>query len=180
MNSGATARMRARQRRCCWPPESFWPLVSSRSLTSSQRPALFEAVPDEGVEPAPADAGQPGPEGDVLVDRTRQRDRRGEDHAQLAPQGDDVDVRTVDVAAVDPDRPFAARAADEVVEPVEGAKEGRLAAPGRPDDAQDLVAADIEVESPDLADLPERLAETPDLDGDVVRHEYFLMKRFIR
>ena len=134
-----------------------------------------------GVEPVLAvDAGHPGSEGDILEDRTGQRDGCGEDHAQLPPQGDDVDVRTVDVAAVDPDRPFAARAADEVVEPVEGAKEGRLAAPGRPDDAQDLVPADIEVEVPDLADVPEVLAEASDLDGDVVRHEYFLMKRFIR
>ena len=73
-----------------------------------------------------------------------------------------------------------ARAADEVVEAVEGAEEGRLAAPGRADDAQDLVPPDVEVEGVELADVAEILAEAPDLDGDVVRHEYFLMNRFIR
>ncbi len=39
---------------------------------------------------------------------------------------------------------------------------------------------DVEVERAELADLAEVLAEAPDLDGGVVRHEYFLMNRFIR
>ena len=80
---------------------------------------------------------------------------------------------------VDADRALVARAADEVVEAVEGAEEGRLAAAGRADDPQDLVPHDVEVERAELADLAEVLAEAPDLDGGVVRHEYFLMNRFI-
>ena len=72
-----------------------------------------------------------------------------------------------------------AGAADQVVEPVEGAEEGGLAAAGRADDAQDLVPRDVEVEGVELADLAEVLAEVPDRDGGVVRHEYFLMNRCI-
>ena len=41
--SGSTARARAMQRRCCWPPESPAPCLSRRSLTSSHRPAPSSA-----------------------------------------------------------------------------------------------------------------------------------------
>jgi hypothetical protein len=141
---------------------------------------LLQAVADEGRETVAApDAGPPGPEGDVLEDRAGQRHGRREDHAQLPAQLDDVDLGRVDVAAVELDRALVPGAADEVVEAVEGAEEGRLAAPGRADDPQDLVAADVEVEGLDLADVAERLAEAADLDSDVA-HEYLLMNRFMR
>ena len=41
--SGSTARQRAMQRRCCWPPESAKALRSSRSLTSSHSAAWRSA-----------------------------------------------------------------------------------------------------------------------------------------
>ena len=41
--AGSRARARARQRRCCWPPERWEASVSSLSLTSSQSPVLLSA-----------------------------------------------------------------------------------------------------------------------------------------
>jgi hypothetical protein len=168
MNSGLTARIRARQSRCCWPPE----LQGARLepvLDLLPQAALLQAVPDDGVEPGPAaDAGHPGPEGDVLEDRARQRNGRRENHPQLPAQIDDVHAGLVDVAPVDLDRPLDPGAPDEVVEPVEGAEERRLSAPGRADDPQDLVAADVQVQGIELPEGAEELAETPDLDDDIV------------
>ena len=43
ITSGSTARARAMQRRCCWPPESASALRFSRSLTSSQSAACVSA-----------------------------------------------------------------------------------------------------------------------------------------
>ena len=50
----------------------------------------------------------------------------------------------VDVLSVDLDAALGPGAPDEVVQPVEGAEEGRLAASRRADDAQDLVPVDVE------------------------------------
>ena len=75
------------------------------------------------------------------------------------------------------DAAFGPGAPDEVVHPVERAEERRLPAAGRPDDAQDLVPADVESDPPERPDAPEPVAEVPDGRGD---HEYFLMNRSMR
>ena len=164
MNSGFRARTRAMQSRCCCPPESFRADVSSRSLTSSQRPAFSRQSRTRSASPAFADAGlEPRPEGHVLEDRPRQGDGRREDHAELPPELGDVGLGPVDVLPVDLDDALGPGAPDEVVHPVEGAEERRLAAPGRPDDAQDLVPADVEGDPAEGPDRPEPVAEVPDV-----------------
>ena len=107
---GRCESARAMVSRCCCPPESFVPRLSSRSLTSSHSAACVRQRSHEVVERRPC--GQPGGtrgEGDVVVDRERQSDRQRRHHADLAAQRVDV-ARPLHVLAVDFDdaRPSAA------------------------------------------------------------------------
>src|SRR6266571_2223940 len=80
---------------------------------------------------------------DVVVDRLRERVRALEDHADVAPHGDRVDVLPRDVLAVVADRPGQSEARDEIVHAVEAADERALAASGRADDGGDEVLVDV-------------------------------------
>ncbi len=99
---------------------------------------------DEIVElgPAAAEAGDLGAEGDVVVDRLRERVRLLEDHADAPPDLDRIDAEVVQVHAVVEDLPLDAGRVHQVVHPVEAAQQRALAAAGGADERGDLVATD--------------------------------------
>src|SRR5712691_1391847 len=88
-------------------------------------------------------------EGDVVVDRLRERVRLLEDHADPAPELDRVDRAGVEVDAVVEHLPVDPGARNEVVHPVQAAQDRRLAAAGRPDQRGDEVLVRVQR---DLAD----------------------------
>ena len=110
------------------------PLWRSLSLTSSHSAARRSA---DSTRSSSSRLRQllvePDAEGDVVVDRHRERRRLLEHHADLGAQQVEVDARRQDVLAVDQD--FAARAlvGIELVDAVEDAQQGRLAAARRAD-----------------------------------------------
>ena len=93
---------RAMHRRCCCPPESDRPLCFSLSFTSSHRAApaqgFFHQVVHVALEAV--DARAPG---DVLVDALGEGVGLLEDHADAAAHFHRVDVRGVEVLAVEED-----------------------------------------------------------------------------
>ena len=91
------------------------------------------------------------PEGDVVVDRLRERVRLLEDHPDPLAHLHGVDRAVVEVLAVVDDLAVDARARDQVVHPVQAADERRLAAARRPDQRGDLVLGDLHR---DVADRP--------------------------
>src|SRR5690606_3495700 len=78
--------------------------------------------------------------GDVVVDRLGEGVGLLEDHADVAPDGDGVHARTVDVLAVVGDPARDPGAGDEVVHPVDRSQHRGLAAAGGPDHRGDAVA----------------------------------------
>ncbi len=114
--------------------------------------AVLDLVPDRGAAQRLLDsvvevvlhAEDAEPEGDVVVDRLRERVRTLEDHADPPPDLDRVDVGPVEVDAVVEQPAVDARARDEVVHPVQAAQERRLAAARRPDQRRDRVLVDLE------------------------------------
>ena len=104
------------------------------------------------------DAVEARAEGEVVVDRFRERVRLLEDHADPAPHLDRIDVGSIQVDAVVQDRALDPRRLDEVVHPVEAPQHGRLAAAGGSDEGGDLVLADGEV---DVAHGAERRRSRP-------------------
>ena len=134
------------QSRCCWPPESASALVFSRSLTSSQSAAPRSARSTRSSI-VPVQAEHLRREGDVVVDRLRERVRLLEHHADPPPHLDRVDVarrRGPRRGRGSARRPCAR---DEVVHPVEAADERALAAAGRADHRGDQVAVDVEADA---------------------------------
>src|SRR5205085_5852171 len=92
---------------------------------------------------------EPGPEGDVVVDRLGEGVRLLEDHADAAPDLGGVDALAVDVVALVPDGAGDQGAGDEVVHPVEAPQDGALAAAGRADEGGDLVGGDVAADAGD-------------------------------
>ncbi len=87
------------QSRCCWPPER----PSARRLEPvlhlvPERRAAQRSSRHARRAPARSRAVDPQAVGDVVEDRLRERVRLLEDHADPAPQVDDVDAGLVDVA----------------------------------------------------------------------------------
>ena len=131
------------QRRCCCPPESASALRFSRSLTSSQSAAPLERALDPLVHRARQPEHLRG-EGDVVVDRLRERVRLLEDHPDPAAHLDGIGLRPVEVLAVVEDLAADLDVRHEVVHPVQAADERALAAPGRADHCGDQVLVDVE------------------------------------
>src|SRR5215210_393444 len=123
-----------------------------------------EAGLDELVQVASV-AVDPGAEGDVVPDRLRERVWPLEDHSDPAPQLDRVDARGVDVGAVVEDLALRARAWHEVVHPVDGPQERRLAAAGGPDERRDPAGRDGERDLPDRAEATVPARQLAELDG---------------
>ena len=141
--SGSTAMPRATHSRCCWPPERPRPEAFSLSFTSSHSAARGRALLDPpsisalGEVLVEADA-----EGDVVVDRHRERRRLLEHHADPGAQRGEIDAGAQDILAVEHDLALGALAGIEVVDAVHRAQQGRLAAARRADQRGDLVARD--------------------------------------
>src|SRR5271166_352844 len=77
-------------------------------------------------------------EGDIVEDAHRERVRLLEDHADVAPHHDGIDILRVDVLAEEMDVALETEAIDQVVHAVEAAQHRALAAAGRSDEAGDL------------------------------------------
>ena len=129
-----------------------------------------------------------GTEGDVVVDRLRERVRLLEDHADPPSHLDRIDRGRVEVLAVVEHASSTTAPGNEVVHPVEAADERALAAAGRADEGGDEVLPDLhrhvaQCDGPavgdgevgdvehDLAAAPvgRQAASSPSLDVDLVR-----------
>ena len=82
-------------------------------------------------------------EGDVLVDRHRERRRLLEHHADPGAQLVDVDRWGQDVVPVEEDLALGALIRIEGVDAVEGAEQRRLSAAGRSDQSRDLPVVEV-------------------------------------
>ena len=148
MTSGFTATVRAMHSRCCWPPDRLRPLAASLSLTSSHSAARRSAVLDPGVELGARQAlVEPDAEGDVLVDRHRERRRLLEHHADARAQQVDVLVGAQQVVAVEQHLAGGALAGIEVVHAVQHAQQRRLAAARRADEGRRLVGVERQADA---------------------------------
>ena len=148
--SGLVASARAMHRRCCWPPESESPELSSRSLTSSQIAARRSACLDFFLDPhVRAHAADAQAIRHVLEDGLRERIRLLEHHADPHPHLDRVDALRdqVEVVRVQHDLALVARAGRQVVHAVEAAQERRLAAARGADQRRHALLADLDVEA---------------------------------
>jgi hypothetical protein len=126
-------------------------------LTSSQS-AVIERVGH------PEDAGA---EGNVVVDRLRERVRLLEDHADPLPHFDRIDVGAVEILAVVEDRALHAGGRDQVVHAVEATDERALAAARRADEGRHEVLVDLERDL--LEGLVPRVRDTEvvDVEDDI-------------
>src|SRR5690606_12070757 len=101
------------------------------------------------VEGRAPDARESGAEGDIVVYGLRERVRLLEHHADAAAYLHRVDAVTVEVLPVVGDGAGHPGTGDEVVHPVEGAQQRRLAASARANEGGDLVLGDLEADVPD-------------------------------
>jgi len=83
-------------------------------------------------------------EGDVVVDRLRERVRLLEDHPDQLSDLHRIDLRSVEVLAVVEQPPGDLGDRHEVVHPVQAADQRALAASRGPDQRRDLVPVDVE------------------------------------
>src|SRR5262249_17294237 len=115
-------------------------LLAAREPGAWTGQAGLDLVPEPGARPARADnpvglrpaarhAVDARAEGDVVVDRLRERVRFLEHHADTAAQLYGVDLGRLDVLPVEGDDPRDPCSGNGVVHAVETAQEGRLAAP---------------------------------------------------
>ena len=81
---------------------------------------------------------------DVVVDRDRQRVRTLEDHADLLADLYDLDVGRVDVPVVHLDAALDPHVTEALVDAVDAAQQGRLAAARWSDESGDLAGFDVE------------------------------------
>ena len=139
---------RAMHRRCCWPPERpgaallqlVFHLVPQRRL--AQRP--FDALVHLGARQR---LEQPHAEGDVVVDRHRERRRLLEHHADLGADQADIEAAVEDVVAVEQDLALGALLRIELVHAVERAQQRRLAAARWADKGGDLALGNLQVDA---------------------------------
>jgi hypothetical protein len=130
-------------------------LVPERSVLERLLDPLVEAA----LEPE-----HTRPEGDVVVDRLRERIRLLEDHPDPSPHLDRVDVVRVEVLPVVEHPALDPGARDEVVHPVEAADQRALAAAGRADEGGHGVPVDVERDLPDRDAASVGDGEVPDLE----------------
>ena len=143
--SGWLPSARAMQSRCCWPPDSPVPGSSSRSFTSSQSAAWRrQRSTRSGRSRRRHQPVERRPVGHVVEDRLGERVGPLEHHADPLAQRHEVGARREDRRALDQDVALVADARDQVVEPVDRAEEGGLAAARRADDRGDRLALDRE------------------------------------
>src|SRR5918999_233116 len=107
-----------------------------------QRRVVERALDD--LVHAPLHAEHARAEGDVVVDRLRERVRLLEDHADPLAHLDGVHIGAVQILAVIENLALHGGPRDEVVHPVEAADYRRLPAAGGADQGRDLVDADVE------------------------------------
>src|SRR6266508_664273 len=146
--SGWTARARAMQRRCCWPPDRLMPDLSSSSLTSSHSAAWRSARSTESARTA----------------RSRTPPSRSP-----APTLSHTDiVWTVQVLAVQQYLALGARARHNLVHPVDTPDEGGLAAARGPNDCRHAIGGHPQRDVPEHVVLPEPRVELR--HRDAIRH----------
>ena len=139
--------------------------------------AVLHLVPERGLAEGLLDdvvevvlhARQPGAEGDVVVDRLRERVRLLEHHADALAHLDRVDAGVVEIDAVVHDLAVDPSRLDEVVHPVEAAQHGGLATAGRADERGDLVLVDLEVDVPDGLEVAVEDVEVLHVEHDLGR-----------
>ena len=117
---------------------------------------VLDLVPNGGVPEgflhdgvqirAVADAVGPGAVGHVVVNGHGEGIGLLEHHADLLAQPGDVQVLVKDVLPFEADVPLDMHPGDQVVHPVQGLQEGRLAAAGGADEGSDLVDGDVHVD----------------------------------
>src|SRR5690606_38450210 len=127
-------------------------LLPAREPEGGVAEAVLDLVPEGGGAEGPlAGVGQHAlailpvdPEGvdHVLEDAHRERVGALEDHPEALAEVDDVDVRVVDGGAVEEHLPLGPDAVDQVVQAVDGAEQGALAAAGGADEGRDLAERD--------------------------------------
>ena len=148
-------------------------LLAAREAERGVLQPVLDLVPERGAAQAGLDAlveavlqpERAGPEGDVVVDRLGERVGLLEDHADPAADLDRVDVPGVEILAVIRHGALDGRARDQVVHPVEAADEGRLAAPGRPDERRHGLLVDVDADA-----LQRELAVVGDVQVGDVEH----------
>jgi TolB-like protein/class 3 adenylate cyclase len=140
---GLTATPRAMHSRCCWPLERLRPLCFSLSLTS--RPG---AAPPRRGHPSRNRSllVETDAEGDVVVDRHGKGRRLLEHHADAGPQQVQILLRREDVLAIEQDLARRPLLGIEVVDPVQDAEQGRLAAARGADEGGDLLVVQREAD----------------------------------
>ncbi len=148
ITSGRTAMVRAMQRRCCCPPESPRRRRGEPVLHLGPQRGAGERPLDPLVHLRPRELlVQAHAEGDVVVDRHRERRRLLEHHADAAAQRVEVDVgRRGCCCPSIITSPGRALAGIEVVHPVQHAQQRRFAAARGPDHARHLLLRQIEVD----------------------------------
>ena len=137
--------------------------------------AVLHLVPERGMSEHALDAlveillhaEHARPEGDVVVDRLRERIRLLEHHADPTPNLDLVDLGRVQVTAVVEDLPVDLRAGDLVVHPVQAADERALPAARRPDERGDRVLVHVERRLAERQSPAVRHRESVDVEDDV-------------
>ena len=113
-------------------------LLAAREAESTVLETVLDLVPESGLMEGPLDAAvkvvghaeDARAEGDVVVDRLRERVRLLEDHPDPPPHLHRVHIGPVEVFTAVKDRPLHDSTGDQVVHAVEAANECALAAAG--------------------------------------------------
>ena len=106
------------------------------------------------------------PEDDVLVDRDRQRVGPLEDHADRLAQLGQADVVVVDVLALDDDLAVGGDVPVALVDPVEAAQQGRLAAARGADQRGDDARLDVHAHLEQRLEVAVEEVDVPGADAD--------------
>ena len=147
---GSRARVRARQRRCCWPPEREPAGSPSLSRTSGHRPTSSRLGPGAGLVHVQSGSQLQGQQ-QVLSDAGRQHVGGLEDHAHLTPQAGEglFALQTADVLHLPVQQKFHlslhAAVSGTVVQTVQAAQETGLAGAGTPQQDADAVARQFKI-----------------------------------
>src|SRR3569833_112362 len=130
-------------------------LLATRQAETAHVELVLDLVPEGGAAQRMLDAGidlglrqalvEPDAEGDVLVDRHRERRRLLEHHADAGAQQVDVDPGVEQVLAVELHLAGRALAGIEVVHAVQDAQQGGLAAARRSDEGGRLIGVERQV-----------------------------------